>query len=174
MILIFYFIVLYTLSFCILTLFREIKSEKIINDIKNTLDKDEQIIYTGWFHTAGIVILCVLFGISGLAIFYKETIVLFLCTFCLSIILITSTFNYIIVLTNKKIFYTYGYGPQTEQIKLQDIKESKYDRFLGAALRFTLYDNKNKAVSNLTNLKEINSYIISFKSEKQISMSVEL
>ena len=166
MILIFYFIVLYTLSFCILTLFREIKSEKIINDIKNTLDKDEQIIYTGWFHTAGIVILCVLFGISGLAIFYKETIVLFLCPFCLSMMSITSTFNYIIVLTNKKIFYTYGYGPQTEQIKLQDIKESKYDRFIGTALRFTLYDNKNKAVSNLTNLKEINSYIISFKSEK--------
>ena len=79
---------------------------------------------------------------------------------------ICNTFNFIIVLTNKKVFYTYGYGPKIEQIKLQDIKESKYDRFLGTALRFTLYDNKNKAVSNLTNLKEINSYIMSFKLER--------
>ena len=166
MISIFCFIVLYSLSFYILTLFRKMKSERIIKDIKNTLDKDEQIIYTGWFHTTSIVILCILFGISGLAIFYNETIVLFLCTFCLSIIHITTSFNFIIVLTNKKVFYTYGYGPKIEQIKLQDIKESKYDRFLGTALRFTLYDNKNKAVSNLTNLKEINSYIMSFKLER--------
>ncbi len=166
MISIFCFIVLYSLSFYILTLFRKMKSERIIKGIKNTLDKDEQIIYTGLFHTTGIIILSVLFGISGLAIFYNETIVLFICTFCLSIIHITSTFNFIIVLTNKKIFYTYGYGSQIEQIKLQDIKESKYENFLGASLRFTLYNNENKAVSNLTNLKEINSYILSFKLEK--------
>lgn len=163
---IFGFIVLYTLSFYILTLFRRIKSEKIINGIKKILDKDEQIIYTGWLQTTDIIIICVLFGISSLEVFYNKTFVLFICTCCLSLIHITTTFNFIIVLTNKKVFYTYGYGPKIEHIKLQDIKESKYERFLGTFLMFTLYNNKNKAVSNLTNLKEINSYILSSKLER--------
>lgn len=163
---IFCFIVLYILSFYILTLFRKIKSEKIINSIKNKLDKDELIIHTGWFQTIHIVVLCFLFGLSGLELFYNDSFVLFICMCCLFLIHITTTLNFIIVLTNKGVFYTYGYAPQIEHIKLQDIKESKYESFLGTSLRFTLYDNKNKAVSNMTNLKEINSYIIASKLER--------
>lgn len=169
---VFGFVIFYILTSKILNFFRKTIFEKIQDEIKTKLDKDEKIIYTGLYYHFGINLISFLCGLAGSCIFQQnipsmkhDGYVMLLLMLGLSCIFITSQFKHTIFLTNKSVFFTYGYKPEIENIALKDIKSSKGDdtKLFGiicSDLKIIQNDDKQKIITHLTNLKLIGNEIM--------------